>query len=238
MVTFLRPALFLLFFALVAMPLTAKPLLIASGGYGSCPIAGSTSEMRASRQIAALAKKLDANLVKACFSLAPWTVFYRTWNNVSGRRSVEGFLTDMAKLDTRDGIYLVGQSYGGWLSMKLALALPASVSIRALATVDPISPILCKPRWMVASWEMGPAEGCTQAPKDLNGRFNEVRSRVKGWTHFFQTDYRFLHSSAIREADRVLHMEYPPSYNPFGAHFLTETDERIWNKITEAFTAP
>lgn len=128
-------------------PVFAKPWLIATGGYGSCPFTGSTYEMRASRQIEALAKKLDAHVVKACFSLAPWTVFYRTSFGQTGRVSVETFFKRLAALDTRDGVYLVGQSYGGWLAMQTALALPASVTVRALATVDPISPLHCKPRW-------------------------------------------------------------------------------------------
>lgn len=227
---------FLVALLLGGQTLFAKPLLISAGGYGSCPIVGSTDEMRASTQIAALAQKLNADLLKVCFALSSTTVISKSsWTGKSRRQSVASFLKELSRLDRPDGIFLVGQSYGGWLVMRVALTLPTSAPTRGLATVDPISPIHCAPATLVGSFVAGPHDGCLQAPPDLNGQFNEVRSRVKSWTHFFQTSYRYLHSSLIREADQISEMDYPPTMLPFGAHMFTETDDRVWDKIGEAF---
>ncbi len=219
----------------ITVPSFSAPLLIAAGGYGSCPIAGLPGEMRASAQITALAKRLGADLLKVCFAMSSSTVFASHNGGGVQRLSVDKFVAQIAKMELKDGIYFVGQSYGGWLSMKTVLALPAATVVHGLATNDPISPVNCAPPVMTASWALGPHPGCNEAPADLRPRFNEVRSRAKRWVHLYQTDYRFLHSSAIAEADRSTRFEYAPTWMPFGAHFLMETDESVWRSISNYF---
>ncbi len=220
-------------------PLSAKPLLIVSGGYGSCPIAGNPWEMRQSRQAAELAKRLDARLLKTCFSMSPTVVFSKaSWEKGQRRRSVEAYLRDVAKLELKDGVFVVGQSYGGWLAVRTVLALPSGVLAQGLVTIEPISPVNCLPRVLLASFLTGAHPGCNEAPSDLKLQFKVVRRAVRVWSHFYQTDFPYLHSSSIADADSTTKMNYPPTYLPFGAHMLTETDERIWKRIAEAFDSP
>ncbi len=215
--------------------LMARPLVVAFGGFGSCAVAGYTSEMKASNFIDELAESLDADLIKTCFALSSQTVFAE---NIDHDESFRGPISDLfgfIEQAAQGPVYLVGQSYGGWVAMQAALQISPKIQVLGLATIDPISMKTCAPSNFAGSILLGSDPGCTQAPRDLERNFSRIKDRVGHWYHFYQTEYSNLHSSDIPTATTSSMVQYGESWHPFGAHALTETDERIWQDIQHQF---
>jgi pimeloyl-ACP methyl ester carboxylesterase len=230
--------LLLILSALIALSpsqLIARPMVVAFGGFGSCAVAGYTSEMKASVMIDHLARNLDADLIKTCFALSTSTVFAE---NIESGEGFRGSISDLFDFiaESADGpILLVGQSYGGWLALQASLHLPSEIRILGLATIDPISMETCSPANFAGSILIGSDPGCTEAPSDLASKFERIKRRVGDWHHFYQTEFSNLHSSRIPIATTNQKLSYGESWHPFGAHALTETDPRIWNNIQSRF---
>jgi pimeloyl-ACP methyl ester carboxylesterase len=91
-------------------------------------------------------------------------------------------------------VYVVGHSYGGWLSMKLIESWQGSPTlIKSLNTIDPISKKLC--------FFDTPAD-CLSAPKDISGPARQhIQDHTGLWVNSWQQKTIFLHSSSIRQAD-------------------------------------
>lgn len=100
-------------------------------------------------------------------------------------------------------VYLFGHSYGGWSVMQVALKLKdAGISVRGLVTLDPISPVGCKPGSVIGQVVNIPAAGCTRAPSDVStDQRLAIGKATDFWLHFYQTQFRLLHSGGIDEID-------------------------------------
>lgn len=119
--------------------------------------------------------------------------------------------------------YVIGHSYGGWLSSSMAMYFGGN-AIRGLYTIDPISPYHCNQGMFAATVAASlsvvnaftPPNGCERAPSQytsndnrtyppglVNNSANRLRTMARAgaaeWRSYYQTkDY--LHSSAIPQA--------------------------------------
>jgi pimeloyl-ACP methyl ester carboxylesterase len=140
-------------------------------------------------------------------------------------------------------IYIVGHSYGGWSAIQVAQELgDRGFHVSGLTTIDPINPVLCKPRALAGNiLSSGSAPlGCLTAPSDFDSR---IFQHVSWWRNFYQKQTTILHSDAIQQ------LEF---YNPgtdrksdFGnslirkngnidVHSALAHDENIWKWVASA----
>ncbi|MEZ4752378.1 MAG: hypothetical protein R3B54_17620 [Bdellovibrionota bacterium] len=202
-------------------------LVVALGGYNSCGSSNNPYGIGMYGQTEALVKKLSARTPKVKYIVA----CLRTAAPPEG----EGrYVTSDAPNDIRIGnaaklksviesmstkntpIFVIGHSYGGWLSMYLSTRL-SDRTLAGLFTVDPISPKTCGPVEVLIG-----AAGCHQSPRDLeNGDIQKIAAH---WLNFYQTDDRWLTSSEIAEAQNF-HISYDDS------HTAIDGDDRVWTRI-------
>ena len=123
-------------------------------------------------------------------------------------------------LDFSD-VYVIGHSYGGWLSMKLISDYHGpSDLIKSLYTIDPISKKLCffnNPR------------DCVEAPKDISPMERQhIKDKTDLWVNPWQQKTLFLHSSSIPQADENPRFDI--------SHWEIDNLDAIWNGMKSRLT--
>lgn len=113
-------------------------------------------------------------------------------------------------------VYVVGHSYGGWLSMKLIESWQGSPTlIKSLYTIDPISKKLCF---------FDTPSDCISAPKDISTTARQyIKDHTGLWVNPWQQKTIFLHSSAIAQADEN------PLFNI--SHWEIDNHGAIWDRF-------
>ncbi len=95
-------------------------------------------------------------------------------------------------------VFIVGHSHGGWLAMKTALILPASVPLAGVVTNDPISRVNCGVQAIL--WQVN-HNGCQEAPQDVSDdERGQILARISGggqWRHYYQRNFAPLRSAAF-----------------------------------------
>jgi len=234
---------FIAVFVLQSAAATARSLVVVSGGFGSCPVMGSPQELGLfsplSRELANSTASTD--IVRTCFAFSSSLVNFDivTRSEVASKNEFEvvkqaqsqpliGFFRYLAQLAVDyEYVVLIGQSYGGWLMMQLTSGF---IEPDALVTIDPISLTQCRPLDALQSGVRSDPHPCRMFPRDVDQY--RVRARSHHWTHFYQTHNPVLHSGPSYHADRSIRLGYTgSSLNPFGAHYATERDERVWRKV-------
>ncbi len=215
----------------VAAP-TTDVLFVALGGYSSCNKTGPTSIGMYNNFQEFLTKvkqsRPDTNIryLVACLgdvkppkgqgqfitSENPDTIQHGDTTRV--RDEIES----LTKLSNDMKVFIVGHSYGGWMSMYLPSIISPTINIAGLFTLDPISYKCGKSQVVLGG------SACKQAPKDLNNQ--EILQRVGLWENFYQNQDTWLHSSSIPEANNHL-MKYR------GPHNKVDRDPTVWNIITD-----
>lgn len=202
-------------------------LVVAIGGYSSCGSSNNPYTIGMYEQTKSLLNRLsertaNVKFVIACLrSAAPPSGIGRFVTSEAPQTIQSGNAADLKKaiesLSTEDTpIFMVGHSYGGWLSMYLSTAL-SNRTLAGLFTIDPISPKGCGPVEVL----MG-AAGCHQSPRDLDNK--AILERTANWLNFFQTEDRWLTSSEIDVAENY-HITYDDS------HTRIDADDRVWTRI-------
>ncbi len=118
-------------------------------------------------------------------------------------------------------IYIIGHSYGGWLSMKLLADWDGpSDLIKSLYTIDPISKKLC--------FFNNPAE-CVVAPKDIPAPERQhIKDNTDVWVNPWQQKTMFLHSSSIPQADENPRFDI--------SHWEIDNLSSIWSEMKSRLT--
>jgi hypothetical protein len=133
-------------------------------------------------------------------------------------------------------IIFVGQSYGGHFAMMIQQQASYLLDQKVvLITVDAISQRDCSPSVFTTSWmTWSPASECTRFPRLASATKTAIRKNVTGWTNLYQTQYKYLHSGSVAEADENIHIKFlkEPSY-AFGGHKAIEYEPRLWRLVKE-----
>lgn len=230
----------------VASYAAARPLVIFSGGFGSCAVMGSTSEIKSTTEMDQLVERIlnetgEAPIdVRTCYAIGSETTIYVTARElgiVDESMTRDDFYEVVRTVSKGVGsaapVYVWGQSHGGWTAMSL-IANVEGLNYRMLTTVDPISVAECGPLVFSGGVVTGSAEGCRRAPRDLGGFYPLIAERVDRWINWYQDEFSLLHSSAISHADENIKRSFDaPWWIPMGAHSMTERDPLMWSKTTD-----
>ena len=116
---------------------------------------------------------------------------------------------------TASSTFVAGHSYGGWLTMKTALAAIPEQTFDGVFTIDPISRVHCT---------FSNPGGCTQAPRDVtNAHRSMIREVSDFWGNYYQTNTFYLHSAPMEEADLNLKLNT--------SHTAIDSHEGVWVSI-------
>ena len=231
---------------LVAVEAYARPLVVFSGGFGSCAVMGSTSEIKSTVEMDQLVERIRIETgevpldVRTCYAIGSESVIYVTAHDlgiVDESMTRDDFYEVVRTASNVVGpqapVYVWGQSHGGWTAMSL-VANVVGLNYRMLTTVDPISVAECGPVVFSGGVLTGSAEGCRRAPKDLHELYPIIAERVGRWINWYQEEFSLLHSSAISHADENINRNFDaPWWVPMGAHSMTERDPMMWIKTTD-----
>ncbi len=230
----------------LAGQLMARPVIVFSGGFGSCAMMGSTSEIKSSQEMDQLVERLRVEAgqrpveVRACYALGSESTIYVTSEELDivdvgmSRDEFHQVVRSAANLAGSDApVYLWGQSHGGWTVMNI-VANVSGLNYRVLTTVDPISVAECGPVVFSGGVLTGEAEGCQRAPKDLEDLYPTIADRVAHWVNWYQVEFTLLHSSEILQADQNIQRNFDaPWWTPMGSHSMTERDPIMWAKTVD-----
>jgi hypothetical protein len=228
---------------------SARPLLVFSGGFGSCPLMGSTSEIKSRGEMDKLAASIknqtgqDPIQVRTCYAFGSESTIYVTASELSivdGAMTRDEFYQVVRSAAEVAGpqapVYVWGQSHGGWTAMNV-VANVKNLNYRMLTSVDPISVAECGPVVFSGGVLTGSADGCRRAPKDLESLYPMIASRVKQWINWYQLEFSLLHSAPIPAAHQNIQRQFDaPWWTPMGSHSMTERDPMMWEKTTEMTT--
>lgn len=231
---------------IISSKVSAAPIMIFMGGFGSCAYAGKTSELKSAemmdRTMDAVRKIYEEDLVeiRTCYAIGndPIYVTSEALDLINSPMTRDGLRDLVANVAVDNApIYIWGQSHGGWTAMDLVRKLPG-LNYRVLNTVDPISVTDCGPVVFVGGVLSGSAPGCRRAPKDLEADYAQISKSVARWTNWFQLEFSLLHSDKIAFA----HDNIERSFNagwwiPMGAHRLMETDATMWEMVAKQVSA-
>ena len=218
----------------------AKPLLIFNGGFGSCAIAGSTWELKASAQMDAMvtaaseASGADALQIRTCYAFGADTIYVTAPHlGFDSEPMTRADFHNVVRESVRSagnlgGVHVWGQSHGGWTAMDLVRRVP-EINYSTLMTVDPISVVECGPVVFTGGVITGSAPGCQRAPADLASSFAKIARSINHWVNWYQREFSLLHSDKISEAhDNIERFLNAAWWIPMGSHRLTETDDVMW----------
>lgn len=204
-----------------------EPVIVTVGGFNSClgtfaaPTPVGSDRWVKSAHLSQRFTHGDPRWVRGCFD-GGGRLYWISSAAPSVVRSTTagGLVPFVAAVAERAGgarrpVYLHGHSYGGWVAALTAAALPSSVSLRMLVTVDPISPSQCTPSSYLralaspaaAPWILA---GCQRAPTDLGvSARNAVVARLPdgGWRHYYQRNFIPLRSGPF-EPPALPHRTY------------------------------
>jgi len=131
----------------------------------------------------------------------------------------------LASLKQRDApVFLIGHSYGSWVTMRAAQALKGKLNIKQVVSLDPISPIHCKPYTLPFY-----VKGCHESPRDIDG--SKVAKSTKEWINYYQTDDFWLHSGKMDDAKNT-----SKEYDKYG-HFKIAKDKNMWRKVVASIVS-
>jgi hypothetical protein len=248
--------LYTVMFTLVSTALTmvgastadARPVIIFSGGFGSCFVAGYTSEIKASAQMDEFVERVRAETgqdpaqIRTCYAFGSDQIYVSSdaLGTDSETMTREGFhqVVQQTVSVASEGqgpasvkIYLWGQSHGGWTAMDLVRKV-SGLNYRILMTVDPISVENCGPAVFSGGVLTGYAPGCNEAPADMRPSGKTIAGRVGRWVNWYQTQFPHLHSDKIPSAHENIFRSYEDDFwNLAGAHGMIEVDPEVWKDI-------
>ena len=140
-------------------------------------------------------------------------------------------------------VIMIGHSHGGWLVMKAARNWIPGADLRHLITIDPISYQNCTQFRLVYESAANItttlsdyliSTECKMAPSDLTSEGTKIKANVSGtWTNYYQTQFRFIRSSAIAAATT----NTPLIFTEFNAHRAMLSDKRVWDGIDAVIQA-
>ncbi len=227
---------FLFSIGAMARPVPDKALLVLLGGYNSCnkttrtdmPPVGIKMQpffQKVLKAVHAGFPKLEVMTLAGCLdtdappdgegmyvsSDEPKSLKYGHTKDV--RQKIE----DLMKANPAMPVFLIGHSYGAWMSMFLAESLAGKNELRGLYTIDAIGPE-CGAFGVVFG-----DSACHSAPTDRDNK--AIKKRVEAWVNFFQDEDSWLSSSQIPEAEN-----HQTTFG-WGPHGDVALDATVWKRI-------
>lgn len=214
---------------------TIKPLIISMSGFATCKASD-----RHEGEVGPLGSKMMPNIIDlsefieqrsgveptimaSCFTSERQLVTTssaESWTLETP--SDEDYISKLHnKMEEFTDVYVIGHSYGGWLSMKMIELWQGSPTlIKYLYTIDPISKRLCF---------FDNPKDCVSAPKDIGAEARQhIKDNTELWVNPWQQKTIFLHSSAIPQADENPRFDI--------SHWEIDNVSDIWNGLKSRLT--
>lgn len=222
-------------------------LLVAAGGWNSCkpgpygqPLMPYIQHLR--QKIYDL-KKLKSRFLFTCLTKYGKRFYY--YSTTTKTKLSYGLMPEIVRVVEAEAaktknkkLYIVGFSYGGWLSLNITNLLSSMYKIVGLATIDAISIERCRPSdiaaWYYRNYRTRTFQNeCQNAPTDLAAdNLKNIAAKAGWWTHFYQTDSHHLHSSEITEAHKNVPIELKgDGSESIMGHGRILHDLRVWDSI-------
>lgn len=242
-----------------ALEAESAPLLVLSGGFGSCGVgsqAGQDSPDPRTMDVYKNLKKIITDLEKtgvkniataiSCFPVtligASRSVYYVMSDEPevvkSGlRQEFYDAVEKLAKSEARRVTHVIGHSYGGWNAMQLTKSAASELGVASLTTIDPISPVNCRPTNILINNDPNEAgqTACKEAPSDVtNSERLGIAKKAGSWSNFYQTDNITLHSSAMTEAAVNKLIKYGAGSG--NAHIAISNNSVVWDSVLRKVT--
>lgn len=220
----------------------SSALMLYFGGFGSCMVNGSLSELKAGPQIDAFVAALKdggyshVTVLRSCFAIGNSRMFSRFDGEWGYESSPEEFLEELPAVahDVSGDVFIMGQSHGGTMAMRATIALK-NFDIKALVTFDPISIANCGAGGVTSGIFGGqPSQGCSEDPADLRPLHHKIANATDRWINFYQSQFYLVHSAAIDAADENREMSYDdPDDATVNAHVRITADEELWSYLRD-----
>ncbi len=240
--------------ASMASQALARPVMIFSGGFGSCFIAGYTSEMKASPYIDTFIANIRAETdqesaqIRTCYAFGSDQIYVSSdILGIDSEAMTRDEFQDVVRQTIHEAaegqhpssvqVYVWGQSHGGWTVMDL-IRKSSGINFRLLMTVDPISVQNCGPSVFSGGVLTGYAPGCNEAPADMVPSGQKIAGRVGRWINWYQDQFPHLHSGSISSAHENIRRTYESDFWYLaGAHSMIALDAEVWADITDRVLA-
>jgi len=210
-----------------------RPLIVGMSGYNTCTRSqnyhnGETGPLGAQifRNIESVTQQItdilgiEPGIMASCFTDSSDLI---TSSSMDGwklnRPEDQDYIAEIHnQMEFFTHVFVVGHSYGGWLSLKLAETYNGPTDrIKTLHSIDPISKKLCY---------FDSVSECLSAPRDIE---TAAREHIRDFTDFWASPWQdatfFLHSSPIEEADENPHHD--------AEHWDIDNDQDLWDSIQQ-----
>jgi hypothetical protein len=239
---------------LSALESETAPLLVLSGGFGSCGVGSQAGQdtpdprtMDVNKNLKKIVTDLESNGVKnvataiSCFPIAlvgaSRSVYYVTSDEpevvkLGIRQDFYDAVEKLAKSGVPRVTHVIGHSYGGWNAMQLVKGASNGLTLASLTTIDPISPVNCRPTNIMINNDPNEAgqTACKEAPSDVtNSERLGIAKKAGSWNNFYQTDNITLHSSAMPEAGINKLVKYDSGSG--NAHIAISNNSIVWDSV-------
>jgi hypothetical protein len=128
--------------------------------------------------------------------------------------------------------HVIGHSYGGWNAMQLVKGANSGLTLASLTTIDPISPVNCRPTNIMINNDPNEAgqTACKEAPSDvtISERLG-IAKKAGSWNNFYQTENITLHSSAMPEA--AVNRLVKNDSGTGNAHIAISNNSIVWDSV-------
>ncbi len=240
--------------ASVAAPAPGMPILTAIGGWNSCmkspdnptPNPYGMNIYTPFKEMAAVLEQQYGQKLPylvGCFSSDIMAIRFYSSDAPQALQQLSvprfyAYAYQMARTQNRP-LVAIGHSYGGWYAMDIARHRASDVRFKAIITVDPISPLTCKPetlaRVLLSRFGITESEthGCSESPSDFVSAARVlVRQNAGAWLNYYQQDiFTILKATPIPEATENNLIQHQTITAAVNGHIALGQHRPMWQDI-------
>ena len=188
-------------------------LLVLIGGHNSCLPGPQSQDMAKpffAMRRALWRRGVSTSFLISCYGNLSYEAYTQRSHDLNRTVQIDNeglvrLVVEEARQTTTKRVAIVGHSYGGWLALNAALALPADIKLVSLTTIDPISQKSCVKHTLgvrAVSTILGDDAnpGCQRFPDDIGPQDRQRLAASTAWRNYFQKRTALLRSGPVRDA--------------------------------------
>lgn len=190
-----------------------ETLLVLIGGHSSCA-PGPLGQVMVKPFFAMRRDLLNSghttSFLLSCYGPLSYQAYTQRSHDLGHTRTVDNdtvidLVIAEARQTSKKQVAIIGHSYGGWLALQIALALPTDLKLLSLTTIDPISQKVCRRhnlgiRTVSAALGDDVEAACQRFPDDVDQMQRARLAEGALWRNYFQKQTTLLRSGPVSEA--------------------------------------